>query len=71
MNQVNPKALINSKWTKVKVVSKEKHFVITAVEYDEQQNVVDCMIEAVMTNNEYSINWQELKSSQVWRTGWC
>jgi tryptophan-rich hypothetical protein len=70
MNQVNPKALINSKWTKVDVVNKEKHFVITKVDFDEEKKVTDCVIEAVMTHNEYAIDWRDLKISESWVIGW-
>jgi len=70
MNKVSPKALLNSKWTKVKVENKEKHFIITKVEFDEDKKVVLCVIEAVMSRNEYEINWRDLKDSQCWKTGW-
>ncbi|MCG6202057.1 TIGR02450 family Trp-rich protein [Psychromonas antarctica] len=70
MNKINPKALMHSKWTKVDVCNKEKHFVITLVKFDEQQNVIECIIEAVMTKNEYPIEWRELKLSNNWRIGW-
>lgn len=70
MNKVSPKALIHSKWTKVDVRNKEKHFIVTLVKFDEQQKVIECMIEAVMTNNEYPIDWRELKMSDKWRIGW-
>jgi tryptophan-rich hypothetical protein len=70
INKVNPKALINSKWTKVDVVNKEKHFIITKVEFDDEQKVTDCIIEAVMTHNEYALDWRELKIGGKWRMGW-
>ncbi|MFT5880876.1 MAG: tryptophan-rich hypothetical protein [Moritella sp.] len=70
MNRINPKALIHSKWTKVDVHNKEKHFVITLVKFDEQQTVIECVIEAVMSKNEYPIDWRELKVSDKWRIGW-
>jgi tryptophan-rich hypothetical protein len=70
MNQVNPKALLQSKWTKVNVNNKEKHFVVTKVTFDDQQKVVECLIEAVLTKNEYSINWRDLKLIDKWRIGW-
>jgi len=69
-NKINPKALIRSKWTKVAVSNKEKHFIITTVKFDEQQNVIECVIEAVMNNNEYSIDWRELKDNDKWKIGW-
>jgi tryptophan-rich hypothetical protein len=70
MNKINPKTLINSKWTKVEVDNKEKHFIITVVKFDEQQNVNECLIEAVMSKNEYAIDWRDLKLSNLWRIGW-
>ena len=70
MNPINPKSLLHSKWTKVNVRQKEKHFIITSVEFDELRNVVGCVIEAVMTHNEYEINWRDLKLSDQWRFGW-
>lgn len=39
MNQVHPKVLLYSKWTKVNVVHKEKHFLVTEVEFDESHKV--------------------------------
>jgi tryptophan-rich hypothetical protein len=70
MNKVSPKGLRNSKWTKVEVHNKEKHFIITVVKFDDEQNVIECRAEAIFTNNEYSIDWRELKNSCIWRIGW-
>ena len=70
MNKINPKALLNSKWTKTNITNKEKHFVITSVKFDDQQNVLECIIEAVMNNKEYSIDWRDLKDIQQWKLGW-
>tara|TARA_B110001469_G_scaffold24209_1_gene24853 strand:+ start:524 stop:739 length:216 start_codon:yes stop_codon:yes gene_type:complete len=70
MNKVSPKALLNSKWTKVDVLNKEKHFVITKVLIDENQTITQCIIEAVISHNEYEINWRDLKNSLCWKVGW-
>lgn len=70
MNKLNPKALLNSKWTAVKISKKEKHFIVVDVTFDEDQQVIDCVIEAVMTNNHYSINWRDLKLTSKWIIGW-
>lgn len=69
-NKVSPKALLNSKWSKVVVTNKEKHFMVTNVLFDENQQVTDCIIEAVMTKREYSLDWRELKQKDKWRLGW-
>ena len=70
MNMISPKTLLNSKWTRQKVCNKEKHFVITSVEFDEDRNVIKCVIEAVMNHNEYEIDWRQLKDPENWRMGW-
>lgn len=70
MNRVNPKALLNSKWTKVSVKNKEKHFAITEVEFDDNQKVEHCVIQAVINHNEYAINWRDLKDPAQWKQGW-
>lgn len=70
MNKVSPKALLYSKWTKVVVSNREKHFVIIKVIFDENQSVIECVTEAVLSHNKYSINWRDLKSNNDWKIGW-
>ncbi|MCL2912882.1 TIGR02450 family Trp-rich protein [Shewanella corallii] len=70
MNQINPRKLRGSKWTAVTPRNKEKHFLVSDVEYDEEGSVTSCTIEAVMSKNEYPINWRELKKPEIWRQGW-
>jgi len=70
MNKVSPKSLLHSKWTKVDVQNKEKHFVITRVKFDDEQRITQCIIEAVISHNEYAINWRDLKQANLWQIGW-
>ncbi|MGL6315179.1 TIGR02450 family Trp-rich protein [Vibrio sp. WXL103] len=70
MNRVNPKALLNSKWTKINPTNKELHFIVTSVDFDEHQRVTECKIEAVINNHEYQVDWRELKNDNLWRQGW-
>ena len=70
MNKVSPKSLLQSKWTKVEIDNKEKHFVITKITVDEHQSITECIIEAVISHNEYVINWRDLKNSKAWKIGW-
>ncbi|MBT1449501.1 TIGR02450 family Trp-rich protein [Glaciecola sp. XM2] len=69
-NKVNPKKLLHSKWTAVRPINKQKHFVIVSVEYDEEQVVVDCQIQAIMSKEERFLDWHDLKDDSVWRQGW-
>ena len=70
MNKLSPKKLLNSKWTAVHPANKEKHFVVTDVKYDDEDNVVFCELEAVMSKNSYQIQWRELQDAANWLQGW-
>ncbi len=70
MNAINPKKLLNSKWTATNPLKKEKHFIISKVKYNEGGDVIRCSIEAVISKNTYHIFWQELKNNELWLHGW-
>ena len=70
MNKLNAKKLLNSKWTLVNPIGKEKHFLITELEFDENDNVTHCLIEAVISHRSNLMNWEELKESNYWLQGW-
>ena len=69
MNQINPKKLLNSKWTAVTPENKEKHFLISKLEFDDDNKVTLCEIEAVHSNRAQAIDRRELKDSSEWRQG--
>ena len=68
--RINPKKLLHSKWTAVSPKNKEKHFLITEVDFDEEGLIERCLIEAVMTKRSEEIDWQSLKDATQWRMGW-
>jgi tryptophan-rich hypothetical protein len=70
MNNINPKKLLNSKWTAVKSVNKEKHFLITELKLDEEGEVIHCLIEAVISHRVEPIEWEGLKDTDTWIQGW-
>jgi tryptophan-rich hypothetical protein len=70
MNKINPKKLLNSKWTAVAPTKKEKHFIVSEIEFDEAGNVVACFIEAVMSKRSAPIDWHDLKDDSRWLHGW-
>ncbi len=70
MTKINPKKLLNSKWTAVKPVNKEKHFMITELKFDEEGEVIHCLIEAIISNRTEPIEWKMLKNTDVWLQGW-
>jgi len=43
---------------------------VTELVRDEQERVVACLLEAVLTRQVYSFPWQTLKNEAEWRMGW-
>jgi tryptophan-rich hypothetical protein len=70
MNKINPKKLLNSKWTAVNPTKKEKHFIVSEIEFDEDGLVVSCCIEAVMSKRSVPTNWSDLNDDSNWVHGW-
>ena len=72
MNSLNPKKLLLTKWTAVKPVAKQKHFLVSRViEPDLPSDpVVLVEIEAVFSKAVREIAWRDLQNDRVWRQGW-
>lgn len=70
MNTINPDKLHHSKWTAARPRHKEKHFLVTQLLRDEEDNVVEVILEAVYTHRETTLPWQSLKDDDTWRMGW-
>lgn len=70
MNKFSPKKLVNSKWTATCPVDKEKHFMVVKVVLDEDQAVVECVLQALMSKREFTIQWRDLEDAEKWSQGW-
>ena len=70
MNKISSKKLLNSKWTKTEPFNQEKHFIVTEIKFDENANITECLIEALISKRIEKIDWIELKNSNVWIHGW-
>ena len=72
MNLLNPKKLLLTKWTAVKPVAKQKHFLISRVIEPEQLTdpIERVKIEAVFSKAVQEIAWRDLQDGRVWRQGW-
>jgi len=71
MNQINPRKLLLSKWTAVSPVEKRKHFIVIKLVLDEMtQDVVGCILQAVIDKYEMQMDWRKLKNINTWRQGW-
>jgi tryptophan-rich hypothetical protein len=72
MNPLNPKKLLLTKWTAVKPVAKQKHFLVSRVIQPELPTdpIEQVEIEAVLSKAVRVIAWRDLQEDSVWRQGW-
>lgn len=71
LNRINPRKLLDSKWTARMPLERQKHFVVVKVTFDEDGLVVEeCVIEAVLTRRRHAIDWRELRDPARWAFGW-
>ena len=72
MNILQPNKLMLTKWTAVKPVAKEKHFLVSKVvepEFNgEKFEWID--LESVHSKVTRRIQWQELRDETQWLRGW-
>lgn len=69
---LNPKKLLLSKWTAVKPVAKQKHFLVSKIIVPEMpdQPIEFVEIEAIYTKKTRQIAWRELADTDMWIQGW-
>jgi len=72
MNPLNPKKLRLTKWTAVKPIAKQKHFLVSRVIQPEvETDPIELVeIESVFSKATQIIQWRELQNDEVWRQGW-
>ena len=72
MTPLNPKKLLLTKWTLVKPVAKQKHFLVSRVIQPELPThpIEMVEIESVFSKATKVIAWRELKDDGAWRQGW-
>ncbi|MDY7530950.1 TIGR02450 family Trp-rich protein [Pseudomonas sp. Bout1] len=70
MNRINPAKLLLSKWTATRPQHKEKHFLVTQLLRDDEGDVQEIELEAVMTRRVQRLAWQTLQNAEDWKIGW-
>ena len=72
MNRLSPKNLLLTKWTAVKPIAKQKHFLVSKVILPEppSENIEFFEIEAVYSKKTTLIAWRDLTNSELWLQGW-
>jgi tryptophan-rich hypothetical protein len=72
MNSVHPKKLLLTKWTAVKPIAKNKHFLVAKVIEPElpEATVQWIDLEAVYSKSQIRIDWRDLRDTSQWMQGW-
>lgn len=70
INPINPEKIKLSKWTATKPRNKEKHWLVSKLLRDENEQITGCELEAVINKRVVSIDWRELKDPANWTQGW-
>lgn len=72
MNLLQPNKLLLSKWTAVKPIAKEKHFLVSKVVAPELEGgkVEWIDLEAVHSKATRRLDWRELRDENLWLRGW-
>jgi tryptophan-rich hypothetical protein len=70
MHAINPNKLLLSKWTAKSPQQKQKHFLVIKLIRDDEERVTHCVLEAVLTKRQFTLDWKALTSPEHWVIGW-
>lgn len=68
--RLNPRKLLLSKWTASRPQNRERHFLVTELLRDEQEQIVAVELQAVLTGRSEQIDWHQLLDTERWQQGW-
>ena len=68
--RLNPRKLLLSKWTAAQPQNRERHFLVTELIRDEQDNILGVELQAVLTQRGQQLDWRQLQDSERWLQGW-
>ncbi|MDP3979483.1 MAG: TIGR02450 family Trp-rich protein [Pseudomonas sp.] len=69
-HRLNPDKLLLSKWTAVHPHNREKHFLVSELFCDEQGQVLQIELQAVLSQRCQRLDWRVLEDAMNWRMGW-
>ncbi len=69
-HRLNPRKLLLSKWTAVQPQQREKHFLVTELIRDENEQVQQVELQAVLSKRTWQLDWRELQNVERWLMGW-
>ncbi|WP_288095237.1 TIGR02450 family Trp-rich protein [Pseudomonas sp.] len=70
MNRINPSKLLLSKWTAAHPQNREKHFLVTELIRNDEGEVLEVELQAVLTKRSEQLKWQALCNKDQWKFGW-
>ena len=70
MNRFNPDKLLLPKWTAVSPQNKEKHFLVTELQRDDEGVLLQIELQAVYNRRSQLVDWRVLRNEQQWVLGW-
>jgi tryptophan-rich hypothetical protein len=72
MTSLHPKKLLLTKWTAVKPIAKNKHFLASKVIEPELPGaaVEWVELEAVYSKSQIRLAWRNLRDATQWKQGW-
>lgn len=68
--RLNPRKLLLSKWTATQPQNRERHFLVTELIRDEDDNILAVELQAVLTRRNQTLDWHQLLDTQRWLQGW-
>lgn len=68
--RLNPRKLLPSKWTAAQPQNRERHFLVTELIRDEEDNILGVELQAVLTQRSQQLDWRQLQDSERWLQGW-
>ena len=68
--RLNPRKLLLSKWTAAQPQNRERHFLVTELIRDEEDNILGVELQAVLTQRSQQLDWRQLQDSERWLKGW-
>ena len=69
-HRLTPRKLLLSKWTAARPQNCEKHFLVTELFCDEDGNVLQIELQAVLSKRAWRLDWRELQDAEQWLMGW-
>ncbi len=68
--RLNPRKLLLSKWTAAQPQNRERHFLVTELIRDEEDNILGVELQAVLTQRSQQLDWRQLQDTERWLQGW-